>query len=198
MGSKIPYGGCKQGENTRSVRCSILIFAHRMGYYPTLYFEDSKALFKANSLQSDDYFWAHYMPESKKHNIHNPLDWGLVIDMGCGTTPLSHAAMILGYTCFAFDNDASIIKDLVEPIKLSSEKRPIASKEKEHTRGVEEFVVKPLGNPFFMDDYALPSYAELEAQRMAANDSFDDDFVAPPRRERRKCDFVDDECEEDK
>ncbi|KAI5080406.1 hypothetical protein GOP47_0003589 [Adiantum capillus-veneris] len=76
------------------VRCSIFIFSHQMGYYQTLYFEDSKALFKA---------------------------------------------MILGYTCFAFDNDASIIEDLVEPINLSSEKRPIASKEKEHTRGVEDF-----------------------------------------------------------
>ena len=44
----------------------------------------------------------------------------------------------------------------------------------------------------------LALYAELEAQRMVVNESFDDDFAPNPRRQRRKCDFVDDECEEGK
>ena len=42
----------------------------------------------------------------------------------------------------------------------------------------------------------LPLYAELEAQTMVVNESSNDDFAPTPRRERRKCDFVDDECEE--
>ncbi|MCO5591459.1 hypothetical protein L7F22_045442 [Adiantum nelumboides] len=144
IGSKIPYGGYIQMENTHSVRvhCSILLFAHRMSYSPSLFIENSKGLFKAYSLRNEEDLWAHYMPESKK--TQHPC-----------TSRLPHyhmLQMILGYTCFAFDNDATIFKDMVEPAMLSRQKRRSGSKATDCKGGEEEFVAKPLRDPFMEDD----------------------------------------------
>ena len=41
---------------------------------------------------------------------------GLVVEMGCGTSPLMHACMILGHPCFSFDSDPLVVDQILSPL----------------------------------------------------------------------------------
>ena len=83
-------------------------------------------------------FW-HYFPETSKEQEAGDATWirgmvqisiafircileslcpphGLVVEMGCGTTPLICACMILGRRCFSFDRDPLVVDQILSPL----------------------------------------------------------------------------------
>ncbi|MCO5599278.1 hypothetical protein L7F22_053379 [Adiantum nelumboides] len=71
---------------------------------------------------------------------------GLVLEMGCGTSPVMKVCQATGRACFSFDNDAGIVnlvtRCLVQAITCN--KRVFLESEAEH----EDDEVNPVSNPY--------------------------------------------------
>ena len=128
----------------------------------------SKSAFKRLHIVQDSDWWAHFLPDAKKTvssemtPIRGPMERSpafmeailallcpedaLVLEMGCGTSPVMKACQATGRACFSFDNDAGIVNLVTRPLvqAMNRNKRVRLEKEVEH----EDDEVNPISNPY--------------------------------------------------
>lgn len=146
----------------------MLLFLHRAKCDPAMRFKESASLFHSLGIDASDDSWTHHIPEEHmafdgvtplRGSVERSVclttalvslctsPGSLVIEMGCGTAPVLRSCLSLGRSCFAFDNDASIMKQFVEPIIVGWGKKPVVT-DVELDVSMTDFEIDPIGNPY--------------------------------------------------
>ncbi|MCO5570505.1 hypothetical protein L7F22_024227 [Adiantum nelumboides] len=134
---RVAYGFVnEEGENIY-LRSHVLFFLHHLDTHPKKFYDASKATFKKLHIFQDSDWCTYFLPDAKKTvlsrmvAIRGPMErspafmetilallclkGGLVLDMGCGTSPVMKACQATGCACFSFDNDGGIVNLATRP-----------------------------------------------------------------------------------